>query len=223
MEIVLNHVSKTIQGKTILDDVNAVLKGGCIYGIRGKNGCGKTMLMRSIAGLMRPTSGTIHINGRQLYKEMEVPDSIGILIENPAFLPEYNGYQNLKLLADIRKRISTDEIKHVIQEVGLNPEDKRKVRKYSLGMKQRLGIAAAIMETPEIILLDEPINAIDEKGVAEIREVLLRLRSEERIILIACHDKEELDYLSDRIFMMEEGRIIREDTIDREASIIRAD
>lgn len=214
MEIVLHHVSKEIQGKTILEDLNGSLKGGCIYGIRGKNGCGKTMFMRCIAGLMKPTAGTIHINGKQLYKDMEVPESIGILIENPAFLLEYNGYKNLKLLADIRKQIGEEEIKETIRKVGLDPEDKRKVRKYSLGMKQRLGIAAAIMESPDIILLDEPINAIDEKGVTEIREVLLQLRSENRIIVVACHDKEELDYLADRILIMEEGKIIREETVE---------
>lgn len=214
MEIVLSNVSKVIQGKKILDDVSCVLKSGCIYGIRGKNGCGKTMLMRCIAGLMKPSEGTVCIEGKYLYKDIEVPESIGILIENPAFLLEYSGYKNLKLLADIRKQIAEEDIKKVIRQVGLDPEDKRSVRKYSLGMKQRLGIAAAIMESPEIILLDEPINAIDEKGVAVIREVLRQLKSENRIIVIACHDKEELNYLSDRILLMEEGRIVREEKVE---------
>lgn len=213
MEIRLENVTKQIQGSVILDQLNYTFEGGCIYGVRGKNGCGKTMLMRAMAGLMKPTSGEISINGRVLYKDMEVPESIGILIENPAFLPEYTGYKNLKLLSDIRKRISDMEIIQVLREVGLDPEDKRRVRKYSLGMKQRLGIAAAIMEQPDILLLDEPINAIDEKGVEEIRQLLLRLRSEDRVILVACHDREELDILADRILLMSEGRITGEEQI----------
>lgn len=211
MEIRLEDVTKQIQGVVILDHLNYTFEGGYIYGIRGKNGCGKTMLMRAISGLMKPSSGKIIINERTLYKDMEVPESIGILIENPAFLPEYTGYRNLKLLADIRKRISDADLTDVLRAVGLEPEDKRRVRKYSLGMKQRLGIAAAIMEQPDILLLDEPINAIDESGVEEIRQLLLRLKSENRVILVACHDREELDLLADRILLMSEGKLIGEE------------
>lgn len=179
--------------------------------LRGKNGCGKTMLMRAMAGLMKPSSGKIVINERVLYQDMEVPESIGILIENPAFLPEYTGYKNLKLLADIRKQTADAELIETLRAVGLEPEDKRRVRKYSLGMKQRLGIAAAVMEQPEILLLDEPINAIDEGGVEDIRQLLQRLKSEERVILVACHDREELDLLADRILLMSEGKITGEE------------
>lgn len=207
MIIQLEHISKTIAGAPILTDISYTFQGGLIYGLRGKNGCGKTMLMRSIAGLMKPTKGEIRINERILYKQIEVPDSIGILIENPAFLPEYTGYTNLEMLAGLKHRIGRDDICRTLLDVGLDPDDKRKVRKYSLGMKQRLGIAAAIMEKPEIILLDEPINAIDEKGVEELRRILRALVSEERVIIIACHDREELDYLADEVLVMEAGRI----------------
>ncbi len=208
MEIEVKNLTKTIGGVTILNNINFTFHGGSIYGLRGKNGCGKTMLMRSIAGLMKPTSGEIIIDGKLLYKQLEVPDSIGILIENPAFLPEYTGYQNLKLLADIRKRITETEIRKTIELVGLDSYDKRKYRKYSLGMKQRLGIAAAIMEQPDIVLLDEPINAIDEKGVQSIRDMLRSMKSDNRVIIIACHDREELDYLTDIVLEMSEGKII---------------
>lgn len=211
MELVLNNVNKKIAGVPILRDINYTFKGGLIYGLRGKNGCGKTMLMRSIAGLMSPTSGEIIINGKILYKDIDVPESIGVLIENPAFLPEYTGYKNLKYLADLKKKITEQEIINVIDSVGLNSRDKRNVRKYSLGMKQRLGIAAAIMEKPNIILLDEPINAIDEKGVDEIRNVILGLKDDKRIIIVACHDREELDNLADIVIKLSEGTIVGEE------------
>ncbi len=208
MEIDIMHLTKKIAGVTILDDISYTFRSGSIYGLRGKNGCGKTMLMRSIAGLMKPTSGEIWINGKQLYKQLEKPESIGILIENPAFLPEYTGYQNLKLIADMRKNVTEQEVRDTIEALGLDSHDRRKYRKYSLGMKQRLGIAAAILAQPEIVILDEPINAIDEKGVASIRDILKAMKSDNRIIIIACHDREELDYLADIVLEMSEGKII---------------
>ncbi len=207
MEIILKDVSKSIAGVTILKNMNYTFTGGKIYGLRGKNGCGKTMLMRSIAGLMKPTSGDIYIDGDKLYSDLEVPKSVGILIENPVFLPEYSGFQNLKLLAGIKKRIDDNQIRTVIERVGLDCEDKRPVRKYSLGMKQRLGIAAAIMESPDIILLDEPINAIDEAGVEVVRKCIFDLKNDNRIILVACHDREELDSLADVVLKLSDGTI----------------
>lgn len=211
MNIELREVTKSIGGVTILDRISYNFTGGYIYGLRGKNGCGKTMLMRALSGLMQPTSGEILIKDKLLYKDIEIPDSIGILIENPSFLPEYTGKQNLKLLSDLKKKCTDSELDEVLLNVGLEPKDNRKVRKYSLGMKQRLGIAAAIMGKPEIILLDEPINAIDEAGVASIRDLIRGLVSEDRVIIIACHDRDELDYMADKIINMENGKLIGEE------------
>ena len=206
--IKISNLSKKIRGAQVLTDINLELKGGTVYGVSGKNGCGKTMLMRSICGLIKPTKGEIEINGKILWKDISFPQSIGALIENPAFLGGYTGFENLRILADI-KGIATDEqIKETIAKLGLDPEDKRKYRKYTLGMKQKLGIACAIMESPDVIILDEPINAIDEKGVTLVEEVLNELKEQGKIILIACHDKEELELLTDTIFYMEEGKIV---------------
>lgn len=208
MRISLENISKNIAGVPVLKNISYEFEGGKIYGLKGKNGCGKTMLMRSIAGLMKPTGGSIMIDDEALYEDMDVPKSIGILIENPSFLPEYTGFDNLKMLSCMDKSIKAEDIRQLLEEVGLNPDDKKKVRKYSLGMKQRLGIAAALMGDPKIILLDEPINAIDEAGVAKIRDLIRSKKSEDRVIIVACHDKEELEYLADEIVHMSDGRII---------------
>ena len=208
MKIQIEQLKKTIKGVTVLDDINYTFNGGRIYGLSGKNGCGKTMLMRLIAGLIYPTGGTIRINDRVLGKDMSFPDSIGILIENPVFLNDYTGYENLKMLADLQRNVSEQEIRDTLEQVGLNWEDKRRFYKYSLGMRQRLGIAAAIMGGPDIILLDEPINAIDADGVEVIGQAIRNLADENRIIIIACHDKEEMDYLADEKIYMSEGRIV---------------
>lgn len=210
MKIQIEQLKKTIKGVTVLDDINYTFNGGRIYGLSGKNGCGKTMLMRLIAGLIYPTGGTIRINDRVLGKDMSFPDSIGILIENPVFLNDYTGYENLKMLADLQRNVSEQEIRDTLEQVGLNWEDKRRFYKYSLGMRQRLGIAAAIMGGPDIILLDEPINAIDADGVEVIRQAIRNLADENRIIIIACHDKEEMDYLADEKIYMSEGKIVEE-------------
>ncbi len=207
MQIKINNLTKKIHGTTVLDNISLEFNSNKIYGLSGKNGSGKTMLMRAISGLIRPTTGEIIIGDGILGKDFSFPPSIGVLIENPSFIPKYTGFKNLKLLASIQNKISDSEIKQTLNDVGLNPNDKRPYRKYSLGMKQRLGIACAIMERPEIILLDEPINALDESGVALIKELLLRFR-DNSIIIISCHDREELEYLSDEIFVMSESRII---------------
>lgn len=208
MQIVIEHLTKRVGANEVLKDISVVFDGGKIYGLRGKNGSGKTMLMRAICGLIRPTCGTIQINDRILWKDMSFPDSIGVLIENPSFIDSFSGYRNLKALADINHKIGEKEIRETIKRVGLDPDDNKKYRKYSLGMKQRLGIAAAVMEKPDIILLDEPINALDENGVKEIRNLLLELKNENRIMIIACHDREELEYLSDEIIEIANGSIV---------------
>ena len=207
-EIVVKNVSKKIKDAVILNDISVSFSSGRIYGLKGKNGSGKTMLMRTVAGLLIPDSGSVVINGKTLHKDMSFPDSIGILIENPAFLPQYTGFKNLKLLASLSSGISDEDIRTALERVGLDPDDKRTYRKYSLGMKQKLGIANAIMGEPDIFILDEPINALDEETVQKIKEVLLGIRDNDKLIIIACHDREELEYLSDVIYEIKDGSVI---------------
>ena len=207
MNISIEHVTKKIKDATVLKDICLEMKGGTVYGLQGKNGSGKTMLMRAISGLIRPTSGRIVINGEQLHKNISIPRSIGLLLENPSLLPEYDASQNLKLLAKMQGGVPEEEIRQLIRDVGLDDAGHKKVEKYSLGMKQRLGIAAAILGSPDIILLDEPINAIDGEGVEEIRSLILSLKNEKRIIIVACHVKEEMNLLADEIVHLRDGRI----------------
>ncbi len=207
MDINIENLTKTINGINVLDNINIILNSGKIYGLSGKNGSGKTMLMRAICGLIKPTSGKIQIGEGVLGKDFSFPPSIGVLIENPSFVPRYSGFKNLKIIASIQNKIDDNQIKNTIKSVGLDPIDRRPYRKYSLGMKQRLGIACAIMENPKIILLDEPTNALDESGIKLIKELLINIR-DDRIIIISCHDKEELHYLSDEIFVISEGKVI---------------
>lgn len=215
MKIEITNLKKVIKGTIVLDDINYTFSGGRIYGLCGKNGCGKTMLMRLIAGLIYPSSGTIRIKDKVLGKDISFPESVGMLIENPSFLNDYTGKQNLEMLAGLQKNVDKAEVRRVLEQVGLDPDDKRKFYKYSLGMRQRLGIAAAIMGSPELILLDEPINAIDTDGVQEIRAIIRGLSVENRIIIVASHDKSEMDYLADEKIYMSEGRLIKETENDR--------
>lgn len=212
MKIEIKNVTKIIKKTKVIDSVSLKFEGGKIYGLSGKNGCGKTMLMRLISGLIYPTTGEIIINDKILGRDCSFPESIGLLIENPAFLTDYTAYENLKMLNGmVGKKLSKEEILDVIESVGLDPKDKRKYYKFSLGMKQRLGIAVAIMGKPEVILLDEPINAIDVDGVSEIRNLIRDLRDEDRVIVIACHDKEEMEYMADEIIYMKDGKIVKGD------------
>lgn len=205
--IELTDVSKNINGAQILTDINLDFEQGVIYGFRGKNGSGKTMLMRVISGLMLPTTGQVVIDGKVLHRDISFPESIGVLIENPSFIPGYTGYENLKMLGGL-SGISSSAVREAIEKCGLDPDDRRTFRKYSLGMKQKLGIANAIMGEPDIIILDEPINALDEESVNRIKAELIRLRDAGKLIIIACHDREELEYLSDDIIEIREGRIV---------------
>ena len=207
MKVELKNVSKRLNDVTVLEDISLTLESGTIYGLKGKNGCGKTMLMRMMAGLIYPTSGTVSIDGEILHKDIATPRSIGILIENPAFLPGYTGQRNLELLAGLTGKADRTQIAKTMSRVGLDPNDKRTYRTSSLGMKQRLGIACALMECPDLILLDEPINAIDEKGVPKIWEALQEEKQRGALIVLACHDTEELTSLADQIITIEEGKI----------------
>lgn len=205
--IELKNISKTIRGTEIIKNVSVKFETGIVTGIRGTNGSGKTMLMRLIAGLIKPTTGEIIIDGEMLWKDIAFPKSIGILIENPAFIDYYSGLENLKLLASIQKRVNEEYIRDTLISVGLNPDDPKEYKCYSLGMKQRLGIAAAIMESPDIILLDEPTNALDADGLEMMKHIILGEKTKGKTIVISCHDQQTLEYLSDKIFHIEEGQI----------------
>ena len=216
MKLIVDHVSKTIKGIDILTDISMVLTSGHIVGFRGVNGSGKTMLMRLISGLIRPTNGTVSIYGKVLSKDISFPPSIGTLIENPAFLDGYSGFENLRILASIHNRITSENIKATISAVGLDPESHKAYRKYSLGMKQRLGIAAAVMEHPELILLDEPTNALDVDGVAMVKEIIQKEKDRGALIILCCHDSEVLNALADEVYHIQEGKLashhIKEET-----------
>lgn len=212
MYIELQNVTKDIKGVRVLDDISCRFEGGSVYGLRGKNGSGKTMLMRAISGLIK-VKGNIIIDGKILGRDFSFPPSIGVLIENPSFVNEYTGMKNLEMLACIQNKINEEDIRQALKQVGLEPDDKRTYRKYSLGMKQRLGIAAAIMEKPDILILDEPINALDTSGSECVREILRQHKERGAVIIIACHDLEELTFLADVILDISEGKLIQPDGI----------
>ncbi len=206
MEIQLNDVRKNLRRATVIDGITARFSSGRVYGLQGYNGCGKTMLLRLIAGLIYPTAGEVLVNGKRLGRDIDFPDSLGLMIENPAFLDSFTGLDNLRLIAALRGRATEEDLRQAIQRVGLRPEDKRKFRKYSLGMKQRLGIAAAVMERPELILLDEPTNALDAEGLEMIKTVIHQERERGALIVTASHDAAFLEEVADEIFPMEYGR-----------------
>lgn len=207
MEITVKNITKVIKGTTVLDSVSMEMKSGEIVGLRGENGSGKTMLMRMIAGLIFPTQGSVQIDGRVLGKELAFPEEMGILLENPTFLENYTGYQNLRMLASIQNRIGEEEIKKAIRRVGLEWDDRKKYRKYSLGMKQRLGIAAAVMETPQLIILDEPSNALDDQGCEMLRQIIREEKARNALILVSSHDGSLLEEIADMIYIMKNGHL----------------
>ena len=209
MKIEIANVTKQIRKALILDSVNLTFESGHIYGLYGPNGSGKTMLMRLIAGLILPTAGTVTLDGKTLGEDIDFYDSMGVLIETPSFLPGLTGLQNLLLLARIHRRIDDNVISQSLRDVGLEPEDKRKFRKYSLGMKQRPGIAAAIMEKPDIILLDEPTNALDRDGIAQICQLIRREKERGALLILACHEISVLEAICDEIILVCDGRFQR--------------
>jgi ABC-2 type transport system ATP-binding protein len=206
--IQLKNVSKTIKGKTVLANINVVFQDGKVYGLKGINGSGKTMLMRMVSGLIYPTEGAVFIDGKELGKDISFPEQMGILIENPVFLDSYTGFDNLKMLASINGKASEQDIADSLRRVGLDPADKRKYRKYSLGMKQRMGIAAALMEQPKILILDEPLNALDTAGIHLFSEIIKKEREKKTLILISCHDERKLEEYSDILIALENGKIV---------------
>lgn len=213
----IKNISKEIKGNLILSNINLKLERGKIYGFKGKNGSGKTMLFRAICGLIKATEGEITIDGKIMGKNISFPESLGVLIEYPGFLPNFTGFKNLKYLADINGKIGEQEIKEAIRKVGLDPEDKRKFKKYSLGMKQRLGIAQAIMENPDLVILDEPTNALDADGVNLINSIIKDLKKQNKLILLANHDKEEIEGISDEIYTIQLGKITDHQVLQEKA------
>ena len=205
-------VSKSFGEETVLHHISYDFKEGRIYGIVGNNGSGKTVLMKCICGFLIPDSGEITVNYKRIGKDMDFPQDTGIIIETPGFLPNLTGMRNLELLASLRKKIDKKAVAEAIRAVGLDPEMKKPVSKYSLGMRQRLGIAQAIMEDPDILLLDEPLNGLDNEGVEEIRKVLLSLKEKGKLIILASHSKEDIQILCDTVFRMDHGKIIATET-----------
>ena len=206
-KIIIKNASRDIKGVSVLDNINLELDRGGIYGFIGSNGSGKTMLFRAICGLIKLTEGEIEVLSKKIRKDISFPESLGVIIESIGFWDEYTGFENLYLLSRIKKIIGKKEIMETLTRVVLNPKDKRTYKKYSLGMKQRLGIAEAIMEKPELLVLDEPTNALDDEGVETVRNILFEEKERGATILIASHNKEDISILCDRIFKMSEGRL----------------
>ena len=208
MDIVVDAYGKTIRGATVLDQVTLSFTSGRIYGLTGPNGCGKTMLLRALAGLIRPSRGQVVVDGRRLGRDIAFPPEVGVLIERPAFLAPYTAFQNLRLLAMIRRVAGDSQIAGSLREMGLEPADRRPFRKFSLGMKQRLGLAAAVMERPGLLLLDEPTTALDDTGVASLRRALLERRGQGALIVMASHDHAALQAVADEIVALSDGRVV---------------
>ena len=207
MSIIFENVTKTIRGKTVLQGVTLSMEAGRVTGLRGINGSGKTMLLRLLAGLIHPTEGRITIDGKTLGTDMEFPPSMGLLIENPAFLGQYTGAENLEMLASLHQNVTKKDVRGLLEKVGLAADGDTKYRKYSLGMKQRLGIAGAILGEPELLLLDEPTNALDTKGVELLRSIIQEERQRGAAIVVACHDAAFLESVSDEIYCLENGQL----------------
>lgn len=207
MKLTADHINKTIKGKKILSDICLEMEQGKAYGIWGRNGSGKTMLFRALSGLMNIDSGTVSWNDKVLHRDFSVLPKLGIMLENAGLYPDLTGYENLAYLASLRKEIGKKEIMEAIERVGLDPLDKRVFGKYSMGMKQRLVIAQAIMERPDIIMLDEPTNGLDEVGIEQIRELIMQEKERGALVLLASHNKEDMRMLANHVFKMADGSI----------------
>ena len=206
--IEVQNVVKRFRDQVVLKNVSISFEKGKIHGIVGRNGAGKTVLFKCICGLMHPEEGVILVNGKRVGRDVDMPEDIGAIIEAPGFLPNYSGYKNLRFLANIRRKIGKEEILNVLKTVGLDPESRKHVGKYSLGMRQRLGIAQAIMEDPEILILDEPMNGLDNAGVQDIRALLLGLKTQGKTILLASHNHEDIAALCDTVHEMDGGVLL---------------
>lgn len=197
--IEVKNVYKSFGKEQVLKNISLSIPSGSIYGVVGNNGSGKTVLMKCICGFMKCDKGTILVNGKQIGKEIDFPDHLGVIIETPGFIPNLSGYKNLKILASLKGRIGKKEIREALRKVGLDPDMKKPVTKYSLGMRQRLGIAQAIMENPKVLVLDEPFNGLDRHGVVEMRMLLKELKAEGKAILLASHNAQDIEELCDHV------------------------
>ncbi|OPZ85463.1 MAG: Daunorubicin/doxorubicin resistance ATP-binding protein DrrA [Firmicutes bacterium ADurb.Bin419] len=204
------NLCKEIKGNLVLKNIDLNLKGDKIYGIVGKNGSGKTMLFRVLSGLVKPSSGKVLLDGNEIHVEKHNVAKIGLVIENASLYPAFTGLKNLMLLAKINNYIGEEEVRDAIKRVGLNPDDKRVVRKYSLGMKQRIAIAQAIMEKPDFLFLDEPTNALDTEGVEIVRNIIREEAKRGALVFLASHNVEDIDILCDDTFKMAEGSLYQE-------------
>ncbi len=203
--IIIKDAVKKFKGAVVLNNISVCFERGKVHGLIGRNGSGKTMLMKCICGLVPLTGGEISVNGKVIGKDTDIPKNVGVIIETPGFIPGYSAYSNLKFLAAINNKIGKEEIRNAIKSVGLNPDDKKNVGKYSLGMRQRLGLAQAIMENPDLLILDEPMNGLDKDGVKDMRKYLLDLKEQGKTILIASHSAEDIDVLCDTVHEMDKG------------------
>ena len=208
MVIDIKNVSLKLKENKILECVSLQCHEGEICGIIGRNGSGKTMLMKCVCGFVHPITGEIVVLGERIGKDVDFIPNAGIIIETPGFIPYYSGIKNLKLLASIQNKIKESEIKEVMKMVGLNPDMKRIVKKYSLGMRQRLGLAQAIMENPKVLILDEPFNGLDKEGVVDMRKYLLKLKDEGKTILLSSHSPEDIELLCDKVYEIEHGKLV---------------
>lgn len=209
MIIKIENVSKIIRGNSVIEHISMELASGKVFGFRGINGSGKTMLMRLIAGLIYPTKGQITVDNKILGRDINFPENMGLLIENPAFLDNYSGFANLKLLSSIQDKIDDKQIRRTLERVGLEPDSKKKYKKYSLGMKQKLGIAAAVLEKPELLILDEPANALDEEGVERLKKIVQEEKERGALIILSCHDAYLLEEMSDVIYLLQDGKLLK--------------
>ena len=205
--IEVENVSKSFVGRKVLDNVSLTIEQGSVCGLVGRNGSGKTVLMKCICGFLSPDSGAIRIRGREQTRKHNVSGNMGIIIESPGFLEQESAYRKLLYLARLRGLIGKSEVKEAIRRVGLSPDDRKKVKNYSMGMRQRLGIAQAIMEKPDILLLDEPMNGLDEQGVADMRKLFLSLAADGVSILLASHNAEDISLLCDNVYRIDGGKI----------------
>ena len=207
--IEIDHVTKKFGDDIILHGISICMERGKVYGISGNNGSGKTVLMKCICGFLPVTEGSIRVNGKYIGPEIDFPESIGVIIETPGFLTNLSGMRNLEILAGLKGKITKEEIREAIRKAGLDPDLKKAVAKYSLGMRQRLGIAQAIMEDPEFLILDEPFNGLDKHGVGDIRKLLLELKQQGKTIILASHNSEDIRILCDEVYEMDGGRMFK--------------
>lgn len=208
MKIEIVGLSKKLAGIDVLNDINLSFESGKIYGLVGGNGCGKTMLLRAISGLLIPTEGEILVDGKRLIKDISFPPKMGLMIENPTFINYLTGYENLKLLASQNHLCTETDIRNWMNEFGISEKADIQVRKYSLGMKQKLGIIQAVMEDPDFLILDEPFNALDENSVDYVRRLLMKFREKGKVIILTSHHKEDIEMLCDGVYKMSEGKIV---------------